>query len=105
VREFMAESGVKREELFITTKIFIHDDEKTAKLDSIAATVTAKIESCLEKLDLGYIDVLLIHAPWMSWRQGAWPIMESFVEAGKIKSIGVSNFGAQHIGILNQLTA
>jgi diketogulonate reductase-like aldo/keto reductase len=104
------ESCVKREELFITTKvqgfaskikIFIHDNEKTAKLDCIKETVTAKIESCLEKLDLGYIDLLLIHAPFVGWRLGAWSVMETYVEAGKIKSIGVSYFGVHHIGNLN----
>jgi diketogulonate reductase-like aldo/keto reductase len=103
------ESGVSRIELFITTKIFIHEEERAEKLDSIAEVVAAKIDSCLSKLDLGYIDLLLIHAPWSSWfvkydclstrRQGAWPVMESYVTSGKIKSIGVSNFGAQHIGI------
>jgi diketogulonate reductase-like aldo/keto reductase len=61
------DSGVPRTELYITTKIFILDAEKTAKLDSIAEVVAAKIESCLSKLDLGYIDLLLIHAPFVGW--------------------------------------
>ena len=89
-------SGIPREELFITTKV-------PAEIKSYEEAV-ANIESSLAKLDLGYIDLLLIHAPqpWdKPWQTGhryyeenvaVWKALEEFYEAGKVKSIGISNF-------------
>ena len=89
-------SGIPREELFITTKV-------PAEIKTYEEAV-ANIEFSLAKLDLGYIDLLLIHAPqpWdKPWQSGhryyeenvaVWKALEEFYKAGKVKSIGISNF-------------
>ena len=76
-------SGVPREEFFITTKLWISEYgyEKTKK----------SIEGSLERLQLDYIDLLLIHQPFNDY-YGAYRAMEEFYKAGKLKAIGVSNF-------------
>ncbi len=75
--------GVQREELFITTKLWISEYgyEKSKK----------SIEGSLERLQLDYIDLLLIHQPFNDY-YGAYRAMEEFYKAGKLKAIGVSNF-------------
>lgn len=77
------ESGVPREELFITTKLWIQD----------AGYENAKkaFQTSLDKLGLDYLDLYLIHQP-MGDYYGAWRAMEELYEAGKIRAIGVCNF-------------
>ena len=81
VRRAMAEYGVAREDLFVITKIypnqFSHPEEA--------------IEMALEKLDIGYIDMMLLHHPG-SHDVEAYHAMEKFVEQGKIHSLGLSNW-------------
>jgi diketogulonate reductase-like aldo/keto reductase len=76
-------SSVSREELFITTKLWISElgYEKTKK----------SIEGSLERLQLEYIDLLLIHQPFNDY-YGAYRAMEEYYKAGKLRAIGVSNF-------------
>ena len=76
-------SGIPREELFITTKLWIQDAgyESTKKA----------FETSMEKLGLDYLDLYLIHQP-MNDYYGAWRAMEELYEAGKIRAIGVCNF-------------
>jgi diketogulonate reductase-like aldo/keto reductase len=76
-------SGVPREELFITTKLWIQD----------AGYENAKkaFEKSLSKLGLDYLDLYLIHQPFGDV-YGSWRAMEELYEQGKIKAIGVSNF-------------
>ncbi len=76
-------SSVPREELFITTKLWISElgYEKTKK----------SIEGSLERLQLEHIDLLLIHQPFNDY-YGAYRAMEEFYKAGKLRAIGVSNF-------------
>ena len=76
-------SGVPREELFITTKLWIQD----------AGFESAKLafSKSLEKLQLDYLDLYLIHQPFGDY-YGAWRAMEDLYREGKIKAIGVSNF-------------
>ncbi|AME08038.1 aldo/keto reductase [Bacillus siamensis] len=76
-------SGVPREELFITTKLWIQD----AGYES-AKTAFAK---SLSKLQLDYLDLYLIHQPYGDY-YGAWRAMEDLYREGKIRAIGVSNF-------------
>ena len=75
--------GVPREELFITTKIWISNNGyEKAK---------ASIDESLRKLQCGYIDLMLIHQPFGDV-YGTWRAMEEAYEAGKLRAIGVSNF-------------
>lgn len=76
-------SGVPREELFITTKLWVEDTgyERTKKA----------FEKSLEKLQLDYLDLYLIHQPFGDV-YGSWRAMEELYREGKIRAIGVSNF-------------
>jgi 2,5-diketo-D-gluconate reductase A len=76
-------SGVPREELFITTKLWVQDTgyENTKKA----------FEKALQKLQLDYLDLYLIHQPFGDI-YGSWRAMEELYREGKIKAIGVSNF-------------
>ncbi|KAG6837829.1 hypothetical protein H0H93_016197 [Arthromyces matolae] len=100
------ESGIPREEIFVTTKL--PDDWKS---------VREEFESSLQKLGLGYVDLYLIHWPQhvvvnddgslLVLAPGeqpdfvhAWKEMEKFVEEGRAKSIGVSNFSVKTLNDL-----
>lgn len=76
-------SGVPREELFITTKLWIQD----------AGYESAKkaFEKSLKKLQLDYLDLYLIHQP-IGDVYGSWRVMEELYWEGRIRAIGVSNF-------------
>ena len=76
-------SGVAREELFITTKLWIEDAgyERTKKA----------FEKSLQKLQLDYLDLYLIHQPFGDV-YGSWRAMEELYKEGKVRAIGVSNF-------------
>ncbi|MEQ8416318.1 MAG: aldo/keto reductase [Imperialibacter sp.] len=76
-------SGVPREELFITTKLWIQDTgyENTKKA----------FEKSLKRLQLDYLDLYLIHQPYGDLH-GSWRAMEELNEAGKVRAIGISNF-------------
>ncbi len=94
------ESGVKREELFITTKL-VND------YHSYDLVMTSFAES-LKKLGLDYVDLFLIHWPnplkyrdrWEEANAESWKAMEELYEAGKIRAIGISNFRKHHIDAL-----
>lgn len=76
-------SGIPREEIFVTTKLWLQDaDEQRAK------TALAK---SLQKLQLDYLDLYLIHQPYGDV-YGAWRAMEELYREGKVRAIGVSNF-------------
>jgi len=81
-------SGVPREELFITTKLWVQDTgyENTKKA----------FAKSLERLQLDYIDLYLIHQPFGDV-YGSWRAMEELYHEGKIKAIGVSNFYADRL--------
>lgn len=85
-------SGVAREELFITTKLWISDM-------SYEGAKKAFYES-LEKLDLEYIDLYLLHQP-IGDTFGAWRALEELYEEGKIRAIGVSNFKMDQLANLS----
>ena len=76
-------SGAAREELFITTKLWIQDTgyESTKKA----------FEKSLQRLQLEYLDLYLIHQPYGDI-YGSWRAMEELYREGRIKAIGVSNF-------------
>jgi len=76
-------SGVARKQLFITTKLWVQDAgfEKTKQA----------FQRSLEKLQLDYLDLYLIHQPYGDVH-GSWRAMEELYKSGKVKAIGVSNF-------------
>ena len=76
-------SGVPREELFITTKLWIQSDglEATKK----------EFQKSMKKLQLDYLDLYLIHQPYGDV-YGEWRAMEELYKEGRVKAIGVSNF-------------
>ena len=78
-------SGIKREDLFLVTKVWIskNGEEKAAK----------SIDESLRKLQTEYIDLLLIHQAYGDVF-GTWRAMEKAYRAGKVRAIGVSNFQA-----------
>lgn len=94
VGEGVRTSGVPREELFVSTKLAAEIKDYDGAADAI--------DQSLAKLDTGYIDLMLIHAPqpWDDFRGGdyaegnrqVWHALEEAHEAGKIRAIGVSNF-------------
>ncbi|MEO3988681.1 aldo/keto reductase [Pseudocitrobacter cyperus] len=76
-------SGVDREELFITTKLWVQDvNYEGAK---------AQFERSINRLQLDYVDLYLIHQPYNDVH-GAWRAMEELLAAGRVRAIGVSNF-------------
>jgi Aldo/keto reductases, related to diketogulonate reductase len=83
VGKAIRKSGVPREEIFVTTKLWIQDTgyEKTKKA----------FEKSLKNLRLDYLDLYLIHQP-IGDVYGAWRAMEELYKVGKIRAIGVSNF-------------
>lgn len=96
ISKFLKENpDVKRSDIFFTTKIWNsdhgYDETKKAILESLE-----KVE------DIDYIDLFLIHSPMSNKekRLGTWKALEEAVEAGKVKSIGVSNYGVKHLNEL-----
>ncbi len=95
VAQGVRDSGAKRDELFITSKLAA---EAKSYKDAVAA-----IDESLRKMELDYLDLMLIHSPqpWMEYGEAdrfqegnreAWRAMEEAYKAGKLRSIGVSNF-------------
>ena len=78
----IAKCGVPREELFITTKLWVQDASYEGAKQAI--------ETSMQKLGLSYIDLYLIHQP-MGDYIGAWRAMEEAFKAGKLRAIGVCN--------------
>lgn len=89
-------SGVKREDIFIQTKVS-HADEKTPGFD-----VIKDFEITLSHFSTDYIDCLLIHWPNMETFISTWKALEKLYKDGKVRAIGVSNFRREHFEILRQ---
>lgn len=79
----IAKSGIPREQIFLTTKVWVehygYEEAKTSVLES------------LRMLKTNYIDLMLLHQPFSDY-YGAWRALEELYEEGKIRAIGVSNF-------------
>ncbi len=85
------DSGIARADLFVTTKL---DGEFQGNERAVAG-----LDECLRQLDLDYVDLLLIHWPLPQRDEyiSTWKTFEKLVEAGKVRSIGVSNFKPAHL--------
>lgn len=100
VGQAIRESGIPRNHFFVTTKVW-NDNQGYDK-------TKVSIEESLNKLNIDYIDLLLIHWPipqgkndeWKKLNQETWKAMEEYYDAGLIKAIGVSNFLEHHLNNL-----
>ena len=81
----MRSSGVKREDIFLSTKLWPSEYENPHA-----------VEETLERLGTDYIDLLFLHQPTSNWRKGYEQLIKAYKE-GKIRSIGVSNFEGRYI--------
>lgn len=82
IREAIDEGIVQREDIFVTTKIYPGSEMKNP---------ARSIQACLDRLDIGYVDLMLLHHPDPNDVK-AYKAMEQFVEEGKLRSIGLSNW-------------
>ncbi len=97
VGQAVRDSGIAREDIFITTKL--------ANPDHGYEATKAAFELSMQKLGLDYLDLYLIHWPnpikfrdnWAEANAGSWRAFEEFYRAGRIRSIGVSNFRPHHL--------
>ena len=86
VRQAMKEYGIPREDIFVITKLYPNQ----------FSDPEAAIDMALEKLDIGYIDMMLLHHPGTDDVK-AYKAMETYVEQGKIRSLGLSNWYAEEL--------
>jgi diketogulonate reductase-like aldo/keto reductase len=89
VGQALTKSGIPREEVFITTKLWNSDHGFQKALDAC--------EESLERLGLPYVDLYLIHWPVQGLRNETWKAMQTLLEKGKCRAIGVSNYMIRHL--------
>ncbi len=97
VGKAIKESGIPREEFFITSKI-PGDLDHAGSAEKVAATLAASLEA----LQTDYIDLYLIHHPWDNENEilQTWYALENAYNEGKVKAIGVSNFDQDQLDII-----
>ena len=83
------DQGIKREDIFITTKLWINSFKYEEALKAF--------NKSLNDLGLDYVDLYLLHWPKPTYRQEAWKALEFILKEGKARSIGVSNFYQDHL--------
>lgn len=91
----IAASGIPRDELFITTKLWIQKRGEQGALEAF--------ETSMSKLGLDYLDLYLIHQPFGDY-YGEWRAMETLHKQGRIRAIGVSNFAPDRLVDLIQFS-
>nr|WP_263324537.1 aldo/keto reductase [Neobacillus sp. Marseille-Q6967] len=89
VGQAIRESGVPREELFITSKVWNSDQGYETTLQAF--------ETSLNKLGLDYLDLYLIHWPGVDKYKDTWKALEKLYKDGRVRAIGVSNFLIHHL--------
>ncbi|MEW9699516.1 aldo/keto reductase [Paenibacillus sp. SI8] len=89
IREAILETGISREKLFVTSKVWNADLGYESTL--------AAYELSLSKLGLDYLDLYLIHWPVKGKYKEAWRALETLYAEGRVKAIGVSNFQTHHL--------
>ena len=97
VGQGVKQSGVPREEIFITSKVWVENYGYEA--------AKASLDRSLGRLNLDYIDMVLIHQPYGD-SYGTWRALEEYQAAGKIRAIGVSNFSPVRtvdLGLFNKV--
>lgn len=89
VREAMEENGLTREQLFITSKVWNSEQGYETTLKAF--------ETSMNKLNLEYIDLFLVHWPVKGKYNDTWRALEKVYKDGKVRAIGVSNFQVHHL--------
>lgn len=89
VGDAIKESGIRREEIFVTTKLWNSDHGYDKAL--------AAFEESQKKLGLDYVDLYLIHWPVQDLRKESWRALEKLLKEGRCRAIGVSNYMTQHL--------
>ncbi|QKE74700.1 aldo/keto reductase [Arthrobacter citreus] len=89
IKEALEENGLKREDLFITSKVWNADLGYQSTIDAF--------ELSLKKLGLDYLDLYLIHWPVEGKYVESWKALETLYKDGKVKAIGMSNFQIHHL--------
>ena len=89
VGDAIRESGISREEIFVTTKLWNDDMRAGIQREALLRS--------LEKLQMDYVDLYLLHWPVADCYLPSWNILEELQAEGKTKSIGVSNFQMRHL--------
>ncbi|RFU62013.1 aldo/keto reductase [Peribacillus glennii] len=89
VGKAIKESGIAREELFITSKVWNSDQGYESTLQAY--------EESLKRLGLDYLDLYLIHWPVKGKYNETWKALEKLYKEGRVRSIGVSNFHVHHL--------
>lgn len=89
ISEALAETGLAREDLFVTSKVW--------NADLGYESTIAAYEASLSKLGLEYLDLYLIHWPVKGKYKEAWRALETLYKEGRVKAIGVSNFQIHHL--------
>lgn len=92
VGKAVRESGIPREEIFVTTKLWNSDHDYD--------TAMGAIDESLERLGLDYVDLYLIHWPQAGTRDDAWRAMQDIYRADKARAVGVSNYTVRHLSEL-----
>lgn len=87
IRDAIDDGLIEREELFVITKIYPGSEMENPQ---------ASIQACLDRLDIGYVDMMLLHHPDPNDVQ-AYKAMEQFVKDGRIRSIGLSNWYVEEL--------
>jgi len=100
LRRFFEQSGCKRDEVFVTTKVFPGNDAWGMPVKGYSETLAA-LDASLKRLGLDHVDLYLIHAPFAGERRvEEWKALVEARRLGKTRAIGVSNWSAAHIGEL-----
>lgn len=96
VGQAIRESGIAREEIFVTTKLWNSDQGYEKAHAAFAAS--------LERLGLDYVDLYLIHWPVSGKRRDSWRALEEIYASGRARAIGVSNFTLAHLKDLQKVS-
>ncbi|MDR0749118.1 MAG: aldo/keto reductase, partial [Tannerellaceae bacterium] len=83
------DSGILRSEIFLTTKLW-NGDQRSGR-------VTEAIDASLQRLDMNYVDLYLVHWPVKGTYATIWKKMETVYKSGRAKAIGVSNYQPHHL--------
>lgn len=89
VGKAIRESGIPRQEIFLTTKLW-NDAQRDKR-------TLASFEESLERLNTEYVDLYLVHWPVMGFYRETWQTMQKIYQSGRARAIGVSNFLVHHL--------